>query len=120
MRKTVSSYTIASIIKSKRQEHLRDAILTLRSKIKCLRDGGVTIRVDPASGFSSLMNPLGFIWKQEDKKTPNKNPVAEHAIAELGVKLLKLCSKGGPVTPVLLAHAVQLIWGYDFGQSVHR
>ena len=111
LQETVSSYTIASIIESERQEHLRDALLILCSELKSLRDGGVTIRVDPAPGFSSLVNnkilaSSGILFKVGRSKNPNKNPVAERAIAELGMELLKLQSKGGPVTPVLLAQAV--------------
>ena len=111
LRETVSSYTIASIIESERQEHLRDAILILCSELKSLRASGVTIRVDPAPGFSSLVNDktltsYGIHLEVGRPKNPNKNPVAERAIAELGVGLLKLHPEGGPVTPVLLAHAV--------------
>ena len=111
LRETVSSYTIASIIESERQEHLRDALLILCSELKSLRDGGVTIRVDPAPGSSSLVNDKilassGIVLEVGRSKNPNKNPVAERAIAELGMELLKLQSEGGSVTPVLLAQAV--------------
>ena len=111
LRETVSSYTIASIIESESQDHLRDAILILCSELKSLRTSGVTIRVDPAPGLSSLVNDktltsYGIHLEVGRSKNPNKNPVAERAIAVLGVELLKLHPEGCPVTPVLLAHAV--------------
>ena len=111
MREIVSSHTIVSIIERERQEHLRDAILILCSELKSLCVGGETIRVDPAPGFSFLMNDKifassGIHLEVGRSKNPNKNPVAERAIAELGAELLKLRSEGGPETPVLLAHAV--------------
>ena len=38
-------------------------------------------------------------------KNPNKNPVAERAIEELGLELLNLSPEGGPVSDVTLALA---------------
>ena len=59
LRETVSSYTVASIVDSERHEHLLNGLLILYAELKSLHDGGVTVRVDPASGFSALMkDPL--------------------------------------------------------------
>ena len=110
MREIVSSYTIASIIERERQEHLRDAILILCSELKSLCVGGETIRVDPAPGFSFLFFlsffHSGIHLEVGRSKNPNKNPVAERAVAEVEAELLKLRSEGGPETPFLLAHNV--------------
>ena len=38
-------------------------------------------------------------------KNPNKNPVAERAIEELGLELLNLSPEGGPVSDIILALA---------------
>ena len=85
--------------------------MILCSELKFLCDGGATIRVDPAPGFSFLMNDkiLASSWIHLEvgrSKNTNKNPVAERAVAELGAELLKLRSEGGPETSVLLAHAI--------------
>jgi hypothetical protein len=111
MRETVSSYTIATLIESEKHELLRDALLILCSELRSLHAGGVTIRVDPAPGFSALTNDKILIssaihLEVGRPKNPNKNPVAEHAIGELGTELLNLHPEGGPVSKVVLALAV--------------
>jgi hypothetical protein len=61
--------------------------------------------VDPAPGFSALTNDKilissGIHLEVGRPKNPNKNPVAEHAIGELGTELLNLHPEGGPVSKV--------------------
>ncbi len=68
------------------------------------------IRVDPAPGFASLSNDAtlrqyGFVVEVGRIKNPNKNPVAEKCVAELGDKLLRICPEGGPVSLLSLAVA---------------
>lgn len=111
LRETVTSYTVAMIIGSERHEDLRDAILTLCSNLHCVGDGGIVIRVDGAPGFSALKQDRtlvqnGISLQLGNPKNCNKNPVAESAVRELCVELLKQCPQGGPVHTTTLALAV--------------
>lgn len=70
----------------------------------------MTIRVDSFPGFTTLLtdNILlshGLHLKVGTIKNPNNNPVAEHAIEELGLELLNLSPEGGPVSNATLALA---------------
>ena len=70
----------------------------------------MTVRVDPAPGFCALAtDPIllshVIILEIGRVKNPNKNPVAERAIEELGLELLNLSPEGGPVSDVTLALA---------------
>ena len=110
MRETISSYTLTSIIESEKHEDLRNAIMVLCSELRSLCDGGVTVRVDPAPGFVALTNDRmlqfhGITLDVGRIKNPNKNPVAERAIEELGLELLSLNPEGGPMSKVTLALA---------------
>ena len=110
LRETVSSYTLTTLIKSEKHDDLRNAIIVLCSQLRSLQDGGTTVRVDPAPGFCSLANdPIllshGITLEIGRVKNPNKNPVAERAIEELGLELLNLSPEGGPVSDVTLALA---------------
>lgn len=110
LRETVSSYTVCKLISSEKHEELRDALLTLCSELRSLGDGGITIRVDPAPGFVALRaDPLlqaqGIQLDIGRVKNPNKNPVAERAIEELGLECLNLSPDGGPLSHVTLALA---------------
>ena len=73
-----------------------------------------TIRLQSAStlsqDFVALVNdPVlarrGIQLEVAQVKNANKNPVAEHAIEELGVELLQLSPEGGPLSKVTLALA---------------
>ena len=110
LRETVSSYTLTTLIKSEKHEDLRNAIIVLCSQLRSLHDGGATVRVDPAPGFCALAtDPIllshGITLEIGRVKNPNKNPVAERAIEELGLELLNLSPEGGPVSDVILALA---------------
>ena len=110
LRETVSSYTLTTLIKSEKHEDLRNALIVLCSQLRSLHDGGATVRVDPAPGFCALAtDPIllshGITLEIGRVKNPNKNPVAERAIEELGLELLNLSSEGGPVSDVTLALA---------------
>ena len=110
LRETVCSYTLTTLIKSERHEDLRNAIIVICSQLRSLHDGGATVRVDPAPGFCSLASdPIllshGITLEIGRVKNPNKNPVAERAIEELGLELLNLSPEGGPVSDVTLALA---------------
>ena len=110
LRETVSSYTLTTLIQSERHEDLRNALIVLCSQLRSLHDGGATVRVDPAPGFCALASdPIllshGITLEIGRVKNPNKNPVAERAIEELGLELLNLSPEGGPVSDVTLALA---------------
>ena len=110
LRETVSSYTRTSLIESEKREHLRDGLLILSVGLRSLCDHGVTIRVDPVPGFSALHKDkdlLSHSIKLElgHAKNPNKNPVAERAVEELGLELLNISPEGGPISRVTLALA---------------
>ena len=110
LRETVSSYTLTTLIKSEKHEDLRNAVIVLCSQLRFLHDGGTTVLVDTATGFCALAtDPIilshGITLEIGRVKNPNKNPVAERAIEELGLELLNLSSDGGPVSDVTLALA---------------
>ena len=110
LRETVSSYTLTSLIESEKREHLRDGLLILSVGLRSLCDHGVTIRVDPAPGFSALHNDKdllshGIKLELGHAKNPNKNPAAERAVEELGLELLNISPEGGPISRVTLALA---------------
>ena len=110
LKETVSSYTLTTLIKSEKHEDLRNALIVLCSQLRSLHDGGATVCVDPAPGFCALAtDPIllshGITSEIGRVKNPNKNPVAERAIEELGLELLNLSPKGGPVSDVTLALA---------------
>ena len=110
LRETVSSYTLTSLIESEKREHLRDGLLILSVGLRSLCDHGVTIRVDPAPGFSALHNDKdllshGIKLELGHAKNPNKNSVAERAVEELGLELLNISPEGGPISRVTLALA---------------
>ena len=61
-------------------------------------------------GFASLcgdeiLRQYGFAVEVGRVKNPNKNPVAEKCVAELGDELLRICPEGGTITPLSLAVA---------------
>ena len=75
-----------------------------------LCDGGVTIRVYAAPGFTSLVNdPVlkthGITLEIGHIKNINKNPVAERCIKELGTECLRIIPDGGPLSRLTLALA---------------
>ena len=110
LRETVSSFTLTTLIDSERSNDLRDGLLFLCSEVRCLGDGGIHIRVDSAPGLVSLVNDPtlekhGITLEVGSVKNINKNPVAEHAIKELGLECLHLYPDGGPLSKVTLALA---------------
>ena len=111
LRETVSSFTVASLAASEQRDDLRDGLLILCCELRSLRAGGITVRVEPGPGFASLAKDTSFIssgihLEAGRSKNPNKNPVAEHAIGELGAELPSLNPEGGAVSEVPLVLAV--------------
>ena len=81
---------MTSIIESEKHYHLWNAILILFTGIWSLCDGGATIRVNPAPGFSALQHDKfhlshGIKLEVGHSKNPNKNPVAECALEKLSL-----------------------------------
>ena len=107
LRETVSSYTLTTLIQTEEHEDLRNALIVLCSQLRSLHDGGATVRVDPAPGFCALaIDPILLAHGITGRfKNPNKDPVTERAIAELGLELLNLSPEGRPVSDVTLALA---------------
>ena len=110
LRESISAYTLTSLIANEQRDTLRDAVLTLCAELRSLGDHRITIKVDPAPGFASLSNdPIlhahGIYLEIGGAKNPNKNPIAEYAIAELGREYLQINPEGGPFTSVALALA---------------
>ena len=112
LRETVSSFTSTAFITNEQHATLRDAIVQLCSTMRFLQDSPISIRVDPAPGLvalvdDQLLKSLGISMVVGRPKNPNKNPVAERAIEELGLEILRITPEGGPVTPVTLALATR-------------
>ena len=111
LRETMSSYTRALLVADERGDTLRAALLTLAAEFLVHGGAALTIRVDPAPAFVSLVSdPVllrhGVRLDIGLAKNPNKNPVAERAIEELSLELLHLAPEGGPVSQVTLSLAV--------------
>ena len=108
LRECVSSYTRTLFVEGERHEQLRDGLLILCSDLTSLGDEGATVRADKASGFTALVNDKllakhGIKLEIGNPKNPNKNPVGERAVEELGIECLKHSPEGGPLTKVSLA-----------------
>ena len=87
----------------------------------------MTDHVDPAPGFCALSSdpiPLSHRITLDigRVKNPNKNPVTERAIDELGLQLLNSSPEGGPVSNATLALATANINSYiqHDGLSAHE
>ena len=110
LRENITSYTTSRIIENEQRDTLRSALACLCIEIRPLDGPTTVIRVDPAPGFTSLVNDqtLSDLHIQLEigrVKNTNKNPIAEKAIAELENELLKQEPGGGPVTSLTLAIA---------------
>ena len=106
---TVSSYTLTTLIKTEKHEDPHNTLIVFCSQLHSLHDGSATVHVDPAPGCALVTDPIllshGITLEIGQVKNPNKNPVAERAIEELGVELLNLSPEEGPVSDVTLALA---------------
>ena len=108
VRETSTSYTAACLLDDERRESIRAGLLRLCLELRPLAcpppPPPAVIRVDPAPGFSSLSNDAtlrqyGFAVEVGRVKNPNKNPVAEKCVAELGDELLRICPEGEALSP---------------------
>ena len=110
VRETVTSYTSTCFINDEKRDTLRDALIRLLVALKPLNGPNVVVRVDPAPGFRSLQDDPFF--KQFNisievgrVKNPNKNPVAEKAIAELEDEILREERGESPISELSLSVA---------------
>ena len=94
LRETVTSYTSSVSLEDERHQTLRDAIVKRCLELRPMDGPPAVIRTDPAPGFKALVNdPLlkkhRITIELGQAKNPNKNPVAERAVQELEVELLR-------------------------------
>ena len=107
LRETVSSYTVTMLVNDEGKNSLRSGIICLASMIA---GRGKSVRVDPGPGLVSLVSDPelcanGITLELGRVKNPNKNPVAERCIEELGAEILKLNPHGETMSPQTLALA---------------
>lgn len=112
IRDSFSSFTMARIIANEQKESMRSAIIETTSDFKA--PGGATIRADGATPLQSLvgdqtLQKLGLAIQIGRLKNPNKNPVAEKAVQELGMELKRQHPEGGPVSTSQLATAIAFL-----------
>ena len=110
LRETVTSFTMTSIIGDERHDTLRTALVQLLCTLTPLDGPRCTVRCDSAPGFRALQNDeilhsLGIQIDLGRVKNVNKNPVAEQAIRELELEILKVQPDPGPITPIVLVKA---------------
>ena len=108
MRDMLTAFTSAIFAKDETASELRNALIAT-----CLpmQFQSSSIRVDCAPALRSLQNDsqllsLGIDVQLGDEKNPNKNPVADKAIQELELELLKLTGSSSPVSTSCLVQAV--------------
>ena len=111
VRETSSSYTKACLIPDETKSSLREGMLLLCLDLIPLEGPRSSIRVDPAPGFASLNTDETLQGARINieigrHKNPNKNPVAEKAVAEVEEELVRLSPAGEQVSPIVLAKAI--------------
>ena len=111
LRDTLSSYTVASLYPDENQDTMLKAVIASVSQLRSTPQTNTVIRVDNAPGLHALRNSP--ILQQHHitldygrVKNPNKNPVAEKAIAELHKEIVRQLPDGGPLSPISLANVV--------------
>ena len=106
----MTSFTTSTLIEDECHDSLRDGLIRLCIETRPLDGPNSVIRVDPAPGFKALVNDkqlskLRIVIEIGRVKNVNKNPVAEKAVQELELELLKIDPNGGYVSPKSLAVA---------------
>ena len=82
-------------MQDEKRETLRDGLIRVLVHLKPLNGPSIVVRVDPAPGFRSLqddpfLKQFNISVEVSRVKNPNKNPVAEKAIAEFEDELSEL------------------------------
>lgn len=108
LRGCVTSYTFTTLLESERTQELRDAIIQLLAEVHPLDGPFAIIRTDPAPGFKALINDElltrhRIAYELGRPKNVNKNPVAERAIHELEVEILRFDPDNKVVSHLSLA-----------------
>lgn len=108
VRDMLTSFTAAALIKDETASELRNSLITTCLPLQFQSS---TIRVDCAPALRSLQDDthllsLGIEVNLGDEKNPNKNPVADKAIQELELELLKLTGSPLPVSTTCLVQAI--------------
>ena len=111
VRESVTSLTSACIIEDERHDTLRDNLMQLVLGLHPLDGPPAVIRVDPAPGFVALkedetLKRFRLSIEIGRVKNPNKNPVAEKAIAELEDEILRQTPRGGSISKLDLTVAI--------------
>ena len=108
VRDALTSFTSASFAKDETAQELRAALI-----VTCLpmQFNSSIIKVDCAPALRSLQNDpqlkaLGIELDLGDEKNPNKNPVADKAIQELELELLKLGEMPSALSASTLVQAI--------------
>lgn len=94
LRECVTSYTFTKLLESELTQALRDAIIQLLAEVHPLDSPFAIIKTDPAPGFKAivkveLLTRHRIAIELGRPKNMNKNPVAERAIQELEVEILR-------------------------------
>ena len=105
LRERSTSYTLSCLVEDEHRGTLAPALIQLCLELRPLDGPHATIRVDPSPGFTALRNSDRLAAHRlaleiGEAKNPNKNPIAEKAIQELGTELLQQNPRGGAVTAV--------------------
>lgn len=108
LRECVTSYTFTKLLESERTQELRDAVIQLLAEVHPLDGPFAIIRIDPAPGFKALVNDElltrhRIAIELGRPKNVNKNPVAERAIQELEVEILRFDPDNKVVSHLSLA-----------------
>ena len=114
LRETVTSYTSSVSLEDERHKTLHDAIVKFCLELHPMDSPPAVIRTDPAPGFKALVDdPLvkkhRITIELRQAKNPNKNPVAERAVQELEMELLRQEPLGGAVFPLTLAVSTSVL-----------
>ena len=109
IRDNLTSFTDAMFLQNEQKPTLRDGLTILCSKLRS--NVPVTIRVDSQSSLKSLrddrtLEEESISLEIGSAKNKNKNAVAERAIGELRVELVKVAPGGGPLSVKSLAKAI--------------
>ena len=105
---TFSSFTVTSLLSDEGHDTLHTALISSISGLRPNQQTKVVVRVDNAPGFQALKNDkhLQQLYIELDFgriKNENKIPVAEKAVREVAIEILRYDPEAGPVTVDSLA-----------------
>ena len=111
VRENVTSYTDAVFIPSESAVSLKEGLMKVVSRLSPLVSIPLSIKVDGATGFQSLVNdPLlksrNIVLIVGEPKFDNHNPIADKGISEFHGEICRLKPEGGSVSEIELSIAV--------------